>query len=60
MRITDKGMLRLRSEYLDYKHVFENAPAIVMKGKVVTGLGEGQYYISLDGDPETGPTRKMV
>jgi riboflavin kinase len=49
VRITDKGMLRLRSEYLDYKHVFEDAPAIVVKGKVVTGLGEGQYYISLDG-----------
>ena len=26
VRITDKGMLRLQSEYLDYKHVFENAP----------------------------------
>jgi riboflavin kinase, archaea type len=49
VRITDKGMLRLRSEYLDYKHVFENAPEIIIKGKVVTGLGEGQYYISLEG-----------
>lgn len=49
VRITDKGMLRLRSEYLDYKHVFEDAPEIVIKGKVATGLGEGQYYISLDG-----------
>jgi riboflavin kinase len=49
VRITEKGMLRLRAEFLDYKRLFENGQAPVMRGKVTTGLGEGQYYISLDG-----------
>jgi riboflavin kinase len=49
VRITDKGILRLRQEYLDYRKVFEEPHGIVIRGKVVTGLGEGQYYISLDG-----------
>jgi riboflavin kinase len=49
VRITDKGILRLRQEYLDYRKVFEEPHGIVIRGKVTTGLGEGQYYISLDG-----------
>jgi riboflavin kinase len=47
--ITDRGVSRLRSEFLDYKKIFENGHRPSFKGKVVTGLGEGQYYISLDG-----------
>ena len=49
VRITDKGMLRLRQELQDYRKVFEEPHDIVLRGKLVTGLGEGQYYISLDG-----------
>ena len=49
VKITDKGMLRLRQEYLDYRKVFEHAPEIIVRGKVTLGMGEGQYYISLDG-----------
>lgn len=49
IRITNKGMQRLREEYMDYKQVFEDASPIKLKGNVTTGLGEGQYYISLDG-----------
>jgi len=49
VRITDKGILRLRQEYLDYRKVFEEPHGIVIRGKLTTGLGEGQYYISLDG-----------
>lgn len=49
VKITDKGISLLRSEYLDYQRLFEKNGHAVLKGKVVTGLGEGQYYISLDG-----------
>ena len=49
VRITDKGMLRLQQEFLDYRKLFGEPRGIVIRGRVVTGLGEGQYYISLDG-----------
>jgi riboflavin kinase len=40
---------RLRSEFLDYRKIFEDGHWPSFKGRVTTGLGEGQYYISLDG-----------
>jgi riboflavin kinase len=49
VRITEKGMNALRSEFLDYKKLFEEDHINKVTGKVVTGLGEGQYYISLEG-----------
>ncbi len=49
VKITDKGILRLRQEYIDYRKVFEEPHGIAVNGRVTTGLGEGQYYISLDG-----------
>ena len=49
VRLTEKGIICLKSEYLDYCKVFENSGSRILKGKVTTGLGEGQYYISLDG-----------
>jgi riboflavin kinase len=47
--ITDRGVSKLRSEFLDYKKIFEDGHRLSFKGRVTTGLGEGQYYISLDG-----------
>jgi riboflavin kinase len=49
VRITNKGVSRLTSEYMDYKRIFDSDARPHFKGKVVAGLGEGQYYISLDG-----------
>ena len=49
VRITDKGVSTLISEYMDYKRIFDAEIRPHFKGKVVAGLGEGQYYISLDG-----------
>lgn len=49
VRITEKGLVCLKSEYRDYCKVFEEGNSTVLKGKVTTGLGEGQYYISLEG-----------
>lgn len=49
VRITEKGMVRLKAEFIDYKKVFDEGHSPVVRGKVTTGLGEGQYYISLGG-----------
>jgi riboflavin kinase, archaea type len=47
--ITEKGMLLLQAEYQEYKKIFEQVRAHVVRGVVVGGLGEGQYYISREG-----------
>ncbi|WP_457548963.1 winged helix-turn-helix domain-containing protein/riboflavin kinase [Archaeoglobus sp.] len=47
--ITDKGKELLYREYLDYKRIFEGEGEFVIKGKVFSGLGEGRYYVSLEG-----------
>ncbi len=47
--ITDRGISKLKSEYMDYRKIFEDGHRQSLKGRVTTGLGEGQYYISLDG-----------
>lgn len=49
VRLTDKGITCLKAEHRDYCKVFEDGGSSALKGRVVTGLGEGQYYISLDG-----------
>lgn len=48
--ITKNGLLALQRELNDYRAIFSgNGDKKILKGKVITGLGEGQYYISLDG-----------
>jgi riboflavin kinase len=47
--ITEKGKELLYREYLDYKRIFEGEDEIVIRGKVFSGLGEGRYYVSLEG-----------
>lgn len=47
--ITEKGKKLLYKEYLDYKKIFEGDESIVIKGKVMSGVGEGRYYVSLEG-----------
>jgi riboflavin kinase len=47
--ITEKGKELLYKEYLDYKRIFEGEGEIVIRGKVFSGLGEGRYYVSLEG-----------
>lgn len=49
IRLTDKGVSKLKTEFLDYRRIFEDEHGQRFKGRVTTGLGEGQYYISLDG-----------
>ncbi len=47
--ITEKGKEILYREYLDYKKIFEEEREIVIRGVVFSGLGEGRYYVSLEG-----------
>jgi len=49
--ITEKGKNLLYKEYIDYKRIFEekSPKTIVIKGSIFTGIGEGRYYVSLDG-----------
>lgn len=45
--ITKKGLERIREEYSIMKKAFEGK--IEITGIIVDGLGEGKYYMSLDG-----------
>ncbi len=49
--ITKKGVESLREEYKEYQQIFAVGPGnkVQLVGKVFTGLGEGQYYITQDG-----------
>ena len=50
--LTHNGVNILRREYEDYRHIFSvngGGQEIEMYGHVVTGLGEGQYYIGQEG-----------
>lgn len=48
--ITKNGLDALYRELNDYQEIFSsNGSTKILSGRVITGLGEGQYYISLDG-----------
>lgn len=47
--ITEKGMDMLYAEYSDYRKIFDNANMIKLHCTVFSGLGEGSYYVSLEG-----------
>ena len=48
--ITEYGLSMLQRELNDYLEIFSgNGKQKILAGKVITGLGEGKYYISLEG-----------
>lgn len=49
LRLTEKGMELLRSEYAVYQRIFEMEGVLGVRGQVGHGLGEGFYYMSQDG-----------
>lgn len=49
IRLTDDGMKALQAEYADYVSIFEVRDRVVLRGTVVSGLGEGRYYIEQSG-----------
>ena len=49
VKITRKGMDILRRESFDYRRIFESPKYVELTGEVITGLGEGRYYITRKG-----------
>lgn len=50
VRITDKGYTEIQGLFASLKSALESAPAAIdFEGSVVSGMGEGAYYMSLDG-----------
>jgi riboflavin kinase, archaea type len=49
IRLSPSGVEVLRREHADYRALFQGNEELVVRGKVVTGLGEGRYYISREG-----------
>jgi len=47
--ITEKGRKMLYKEYLDLKRIFEGVEKVCIRGKIVSGIGEGKYYVGLEG-----------
>ena len=47
--VTGLGEEKLQEEHLQYKQIFELTDRIILKGKVLSGLGEGRYYTEQDG-----------
>jgi riboflavin kinase len=52
IKLTDKGVEALRREYTEYQRIFETRDHILVHGEVVTGMGEGQYYVNQEGYQE--------
>lgn len=50
VRITDKGYSEIQALFASLKSALESAPSTIdFEGNVVSGMGEGAYYMSLDG-----------
>lgn len=49
IRVAPEGVDALEREYAEYKALFQAIETIEVRGRVVKGLGEGQYYINRDG-----------
>jgi riboflavin kinase len=47
--ITKKGLDTLRDYYIQLKCIFEEREAVTIKGELISGMGEGQYYITRRG-----------
>ena len=50
VHLTGEGVGLLKKEYADYQQIFcKDHLDLELYGEVITGLGEGQYYIAKDG-----------
>ncbi|TQD26769.1 winged helix-turn-helix domain-containing protein/riboflavin kinase [Methanolobus vulcani] len=50
VQLTEVGVGLLKKEYADYQQIFcKDHVDLELYGEVITGLGEGQYYIAKDG-----------
>ena len=50
VKVTDKGFSEIQSLFSSLKRALELVPATInFEGNVVSGMGEGAYYVALDG-----------
>jgi len=49
IQITENGADILKEEYMQYKHIFELPQKIRFDGYLVSGMGEGTYYLAQKG-----------
>jgi len=49
IKITEKGRHILKDEYSQYEHIFDMPTRIHFRGTIVSGMGEGTYYIAQEG-----------
>jgi riboflavin kinase, archaea type len=49
LQLSPAGMALLRNEYHSYRRIFEGPAKLSFSGAVVSGLGEGRYYLSQPG-----------
>ncbi len=49
LRLTEKALEILRSEYAAYRRIFEMESRLPVRGRVDHGMGEGFYYMSQEG-----------
>jgi riboflavin kinase, archaea type len=50
VKVTDKGYLEIQGLFSSLKAALESAPATIdFEGNIVSGMGEGSYYMSLEG-----------
>jgi riboflavin kinase len=50
VRITDKGFNEIQSLYSSFRSALESSPSTIdFEGSVVSGMGEGAYYMGLEG-----------
>lgn len=50
VRVTDKGYSEIQSLFASLRSALESAPATIdFEGQIVSGMGEGAYYMSLEG-----------
>jgi riboflavin kinase len=49
IKITQKGVEEMKKEYTEYRRIFEKTDHLSIRGEVVSGMGEGGYYICQEG-----------
>lgn len=49
IQINENGAELLKEEFIQYKHIFELPQKIRFDGNVVSGMGEGTYYLAQEG-----------
>lgn len=46
IKLTENGVNWLKSEYNEYRRIFELTDHMTLRGRVTAGMGQGGYYIS--------------